>query len=68
MALNATRQRLMKEKANYDVDTQCTRYDKECKNKGSRHLTPVEMTGYIMAYDKDKYLESIGKLKMEGCN
>ena len=67
MALNANRIRLMKEKANYDVDTQCTRYESECKNKGSRYLTLIEMEQYLKAVDKDKYLKSIGKFEMEDC-
>jgi len=68
MAFNATRIRLMKEKANYDVNVQCNiKYPIECKNKGSRYLTSDEMVEYIKATDKDEYLKSIGKFEMEDC-
>ena len=68
MALNANRIRLMKEKANYDLDVQCNiKYPIECKNKGNRHLTPTEMEQYINASNKDEYLKSIGKFEMEMC-
>jgi len=67
MALNVNRIRLMKEKANYDVDKQCTRYETECKDNGTRHLSKQEIYDYMKAYDKDKYLRSIGKFEMEMC-
>jgi len=67
--IDARHERLRKEKANHDVNVQCNiKYSIECKNKGSRYLTPDEMVEYIKATDKDEYLKSIGKFEMEECN
>ena len=66
--VDANRMRLMKEKANHDVDKQCTtKYEQESKFKGIRHLSKQEMEEYIKSIDKDQYLRSIGKFSMEGC-
>ena len=65
--VDANRMRLMKEKANHDVDTQCKKYETECKFNGNRYLSKQEMDEYIKSVDKDKYLRSIGKFAMEGC-
>jgi hypothetical protein len=69
MAINATRQRLMKEKANHDIDVQCKKYETKCKYIGSRYLTKQEID-YILNLPvnlQDDYLKSIGKFEMEGC-
>jgi len=68
MTFDARRERLRKEKGAHDVFVQCTsKYEKECKYNGSRHLTPIEVNEYLNAYDKNKYLKSIGKFEMEVC-
>ena len=69
MAINANRIRMMKEKANYDVELQCTRYETECKSKGSRHLSKQEIYHIISlpVSLQDDYLRKIGKFEMEEC-
>jgi len=60
---------LMKEKANYDVDKQCTKYETEYKDKGTRHLSKQEI-GFILQLPismQDDYLKKIGKYEMEMC-
>ena len=66
--VDATRERIRKEQGAYDTLKQSTvKYNQECTYKGTRHLSKQEVDDYILAVDKDKYLQSIGKFDMEEC-
>lgn len=61
MAINATRQRLMKEKANYDVDFQSTtKYQQESKSTAKWRVPKELVEQYMACLNKTEFLHKYG--------
>ena len=61
MAINATRQRLMKEKANYDVDFQSTtKYQQESKSTKEWRVPKELVESYMNCSDKTEFIHKYG--------
>ena len=66
MALNANRVRMMNEKANYDVNKQCTRYETESKSTKNYKIPKDKIEEYLKSPDKDLFLLKYGQCEVIG--
>jgi len=64
MALNANRVRMMNERANHDVDTQCKRYETESKSTKNYKIPKDKIDEYLKSPDKDLFLLQFGKCEV----